>query len=449
MPRSRLSLVAAVVSLSVISPAHADGPSMIRDAEVEDTLRLLSTPIFQAGGLDPNAVSLNIILDPSLNAFVSGGQDMYFHTGLLTKVDSANQLIGVMAHETGHIVGGHLANMDNAIATSSTAMILGMAAGLAAGIAARSPEAGMALMDAGQNIALRNILAFSRGQEAAADQAGLRFLNSTQQSPNGLMEFMETLGGQELLVTTKQDPYVRTHPLTRDRIATFREAAQHSPWQNTPTRPEYQEPFLRMKAKLFAYLEPPSRTLQRYKESDTSIASRYARAIAAYRKPDLGTALPLMDGLIAERPKDPFFYEMKGQMLFENARGGEAIPLYRKATDLKPDNALMRVELAQVEIEQDDPNLLGDAITQLNKALQMDSSNAEGWNQLGLAYGKQENEGMASYAMAECALLQGRATDAAYLANRAERMLPKTGPIWLRLQDIKERAETARMQRRR
>ena len=278
MLRPRQSLVAALVSFLVISPARADGPSMIRDAEVEDTLRLLSTPIFQAGGLDPNAVSLNIILDPTLNAFVSGGQDMFLHTGLLTRVDSANQLIGVMAHETGHIVGGHLSNMDNAVATSSTAMILGMAAGLAAGIAARSSDAGMALMDAGQNIAMRNILAFSRGQEASADQAGLRFLEATHQSPKGLLEFMETLSNQELLVTTKQDPYVRTHPLTRDRIATFRDAAQRAPWQNAPTRPEYEEPFRRMKAKLFAYLEPPNRTFLRYRESDTSIEGRYARA---------------------------------------------------------------------------------------------------------------------------------------------------------------------------
>ncbi len=255
---------------------------------------------------------------------------------------------------------------------------------------------------------------------------------------------MELLGDQELMVSVKQDPYVRTHPLTRDRVAAIREAVQHSKWTDQPSPPEYAEPFRRMRAKLYAYLEPPIRTFQRFKATDTSIEARYARAIAAYRKPDLGTALPLMDGLIAERPKDPYFYEMKAQILFENAQGSEALPLYKKAVELLPNNALLRIELAQAQIEQDDPAMLVEAESNLNTALDKEPLNATGWKQLGIVYGKKGDEGMASYAMAEDALLEGRPVDASFLANKAERMLPKGGPIWLRLQDVKERAESAR-----
>ena len=442
-------LIAVLLIVRPVYEARAAdaSPNFIRDAEAENTLRMLATPIFQAAGLDPQAVTLNIILDPSLNAFVAGGQNMFFHTGLLTRVETPRQLIGVIAHETGHIAGGHLSRMENTISDTMPVAILGVLLGAAVGAASGRGEAATAIALGSQDIATRNILSFSRMQEASADQAGIKFLDMTQQSARGMLEFMELLGDQELLISIKQDPYVRTHPLTRDRVAAFREAVQKSPWSDQPTRPEFEEPFRRMRAKLFAYLQPPIRTFQRYKETDTAIDARYARAIAAYRKPDLNMALPLMDGLIAERPADPYFYEMKAQMLFENARGGESIPVYKQAVALLPENALIRIELAQAEVEQDDPVLLADAETNLTSALEKERENAEGWRQLGIVYGKKGDEGMASYAMAEDALLEGRPKDAIYLANKAERLLKKGGPIWLRLQDIKERAEAARRDR--
>ena len=431
------------------SRAANSAPRFIRDAEVENTIRMMATPIFQAAGLNPDAITLNIILDPTLNAFVSGGQNMFFHTGLLIRVENPSQLIGVIAHETGHIAGGHLARMENTVNDTMPAAILGALLGVAVGAASGRGDAGAAIALGSQDIAMRNILSFSRMQESSADQAGLRFLDLTHQSPKGMLEFMELLGDQELLVSIKQDPYVRTHPLTRDRVAAIREAVQNSKWTEQPTRPEYVEPFRRMRAKLYAFIEAPIRTFQRYKENDTSIEARYARAIAAYRKPDLNMALPLMDGLIAERPQDPYFYEMKAQILFENQRGGEAIPLYRKAAALLPDNALIRVELAQSEIESDDAGLLADAEKNLTTALDQEPGNATGWTQLGIVYGKKGDEGMASYAMAEDAMLEGRPDAASFLANKAERMLPKGGTVWLRLQDLKDRADFARREMKR
>ncbi|CAA7625621.1 putative Zn-dependent protease [Candidatus Terasakiella magnetica] len=414
--------------------------NFIRDAEVENTIRVFGTPLFQAAGLDPDAIRILLIVDPSLNAFVAGGQNLFFHTGLLVRSEHPGQLIGVMAHETGHIAGGHLIRGRDAMANASTEAIIAMLLGAAAGVATKQGDAAGAIMMGGQDIAMRSLLAFTRSQEQQADQMGLRFLEASHESGKGLLEFFEILGDQELLISARQDPYVRTHPLTRDRVSFVREQVGKSPYTNTPWSPEWVEMHKRMRAKLFAFLEPPVRTLQRYKETDTGIDARYARAVAYYRKPDLPNALALIDGLIKERPKDPYFWELKGQMLFENGRGREAVEPYKKAVGFLPDNALLRVELAQTEIESDDPALLQDAVIHLTAAVHHAPEDSFAWQQLAIAYGKDGKEGMASYALAEHFMLTGKLPEASYHANKAEQLLGKTGPIWLRLQDIKEQA---------
>ena len=441
----RIILLATLFLALPASASFADDqPSFIRDAEIENTIRAYSTPLFQAAGLDPNAVSIHILVDPTLNAFVTGGQNLFLHTGLLLRAENASQVIGVIAHETGHMAGGHVVRMQGELGTASTEAIVAMLLGAAVGAASGRGDVGSALAMGGQSMVERDILAYSRENEAAADQAGLKFLDATHQSARGMLEFMEILGDQELLVTTEQDPYVRTHPLTRDRVVFIQDWVEHSKWSDQPIRPEYAEMFQRMQAKLYAFLEPPMRTLRRYRANDTSIAARYARAIAYYRKPDLTKALPLIDGLIAERPDDPYFPELKGQMLFENARGGEAVAPYRRAAQLLPGSALIRIELGQVEVEQNDPSLLKDAVTNLSAGVTSEPGNPDGWRLLGIAYGRAGNEGMASYALAEEALLEGRRADANYLAVKAERLLPRGGPIWLRIQDIKDRAAQRR-----
>ncbi|MGE5475494.1 MAG: M48 family metalloprotease [Bacteroidales bacterium] len=451
---TRLFLLATLVLAlaAPASPASAQQTakrSFIRDAEVENTIRAYATPLFQAAGLDPEAVRIHLLVDPSLNAFVAGGQNMFFHTGLLVRSERPSQLIGVIAHETGHIAGGHLIRIQDAVGSAQTEALMGMLLGAALGAASGRGDVGAAVMMGSQEVAMRNLMSFSRTQEGSADQAGLSFLESTGQSAKGLQEFFDILGDQELLVAARQDPYVRTHPLTRDRVANVRDFVAKSRYSAVPDRPEFVEMHRRMRAKLFAFLEPPVRTYQRYKESDNSIEARYARAIASYRKPDMDTALPLIDGLLAERPRDPYFWELKGQMLFENGRGGEALEPYRKAVELLPSSALLRVGLAQVEVEQEDPSLLADAKAQLNKALQSEPDSHSAWRLLAIAHGRLGEEGMAAYAMAEQTLLEGKLTDAAYHAGKAERLLPRSGAVWLRIQDIKERASQVKEQRER
>ncbi|MBI5162986.1 MAG: M48 family metalloprotease [Magnetospirillum sp.] len=445
-------VILTILVLALAAPPSYAAPqrrSFIRDAEVENTIRAYATPLFEAAGLDPKAVRLHLLVDPSLNAFVAGGQNLFVHTGLLIRSENAAQVIGVIAHETGHIAGGHLARVQDAVSNASTEAIIAMLLGAAVGAASGRGDAAGAIMMGGQELAMRNILTHTRMEESSADQAATKYLDATKQSAKGLLEFFEILGDQELLVAARQDPYVRTHPLTRDRVAYIRSHVEASPFSTAGLRPGFAEMHRRMRAKLFAYVEPPSRTHQRYKETDRSIEARYARAVAAYRKPDLDTALTLIDGLIAERPNDPYFHELKGQMLFENGRGGDALPSYRRSVDLLPDNALLHAELAQVEIEQEDPALLDDAITHLNRSLADEPDSSMSWRLLSIAYGRQDNEGMASYAMAEQALLEGRLPEAYFHIGKAERLLPRTGTIFLRIQDIKERAAQVKDDRKR
>ncbi|MGE5505521.1 MAG: M48 family metalloprotease [Actinomycetota bacterium] len=416
---------------------------------MENTIRTYATPLFQAAGLDPEAVRIHLLVDNTLNAFVAGGQNMFFHTGLLIRTESPSQLIGVIAHETGHIAGGHLIRAQDAASNISTEALIGMLLGAAAGAASGRGEVIGATMLGANQIAMRSMLAFTRSQEQQADQMAIRFLDATHQSAQGMLQFFDILGDQELLVAARQDPYVRTHPLTRDRVAFVREQVEHSRWNDQPTPPQWTEMHRRMRAKLFAFLEPPVRTFQRYKDTDASIEARYARAIALYRKPDIEAAVEAIDALIKERPKDPYFWELKGQMLYENGRGAEAIAPYRRAVELLPDNALLLSELGTCEVEIEDPALLKDAEKNLSIAVQREPDDAMTWQRLGTAFSRDGNEGMASYAMAEHLLLLGKLSEADYHAGRAEQLLGKTGPIWLRIQDIKEAAAQAREDRKR
>lgn len=431
-----------------ISAGEADAVGFIRDTEVENSIRAFETPLLEAAGLDPSAFEVHIVNEKSLNAFVAGGQKMFIHTGLILRAQSANQLIGVMSHETGHIAGGHLARLQQAFEDASNEAIIATVLGVAAGVLAKRSDVGMGVMMGGQDVALKNLLTFSRGQESAADQAGATYLLKTQQSPRGIMEFMEILAQQELWVVERQDPYVRTHPVSQERISFLREQVEKSPYADVPVRPEYAQMFRRMQAKLYAFMEPPVRTLAKYKADDTSVEARMARSIAYYKKPDLANALPLIDGLIAEYPKDAYFYELKGQFLFENGRIAEAKDALVAAARLMPDAPLIVTSLAQAQIEMNDDTLLPDATRNLNQALSKEKDNAMAWRLLSVAYGRQGNQGMTAYAMAEHALLTGNLSEAAYHAEHAEKLLPRGSPPWLAVQDMKSNIESKRAKKK-
>ena len=416
--------------------AAAQKRTFIRDAEIENTIRQFATPVFQVAGLDPSAIEIYLVKDSQINAFVAGGQKLFLYTGLLMKVEHAGQLIGVIAHETGHIAGGHLSQTQEALRNSTAQQILATVIGAAAGVASGRADVGGAIILGGQSAAQGSFLHYSRTQEGAADAAATRFLDASGQSSRGMLEFLQSLADQELLSARHQDPYLLTHPLTSDRISAIGNHVANSRYSDNPIPPAFAEMFDRMKAKLQAFLDPPARTLRQYKEDDKSVAARYARAVAYYRIPELDKALPLIDGLIAEEPQNPFFYELKGQMLFENARVTEALEPYRMAVKLVPRSSLIRVQLARVELESNDPALLDDAIENLSMAVKTEPDVPTLWRNLAIAYGRKGDMANSALAMAEEAYYRGNKRDARFHAGKAKDMLPTGSPGALRADDI-------------
>ena len=436
MSAIRTFLIALLLCLVAVRTALADDDlSYIRDAEIESTLRTFYNPIFKAARVDPNAVHVYIVNDPELNSFVAGGQNIFINTGTIMRSESPNQLIGIVAHETGHIADGHLARFDREMHDASIKGIIAMAVGVGMAFLGHAPGAAGAAAAAGEDVGLRSFLNFSVTQEASADRAALRFLDATHQSSRGLLQFFEILQQEERLEGIQEIPYLRTHPLTSERIETVREHVESSPYSNNPDPPDWIELHKRMKAKLIAFLDPPAEVLQRYPASDISAAARYADAIAYYRIPDLGKALNLINGLIAAEPKNPYFDELKGQMLFENGHVQDALEPYRMAVKLAPDVVLLRVELAQVELETQDLALTRDALVNLQSAATYENENPDLWRYMAIAYGRLGNKGETALAQAEGAMANGDQPMAKHEAAEAVELLPP-GPSRMHAEDI-------------
>ncbi len=430
------------VSLCPLS-AQAQGRKTIRDAEIENIIRAYSTPLFQSAGLSPSAVDIILIDDPSLNAFVAGGQNIFIHTGLLMRADKAEQVIGVIAHETGHIVGGHIAARINEMREASKSMLVTYLLGIGAAIVTGRGEIAAATISGGSDIALKSVLSYTRGQEQAADQAATRLLQATGQNPEGLLEFMEILGGQEALLSINQDPYLRTHPVTRERITFLKHALEESPYRGQPPSQEYERLHARTRAKLIGFLRPQSQVFREYPRQDTSLEARYAHAIAYYRSADMDRALPLVNGLIEEHPDDPYFHELKGQMLFEQGRMLESLPHLETAARLLPDSPTIKLLLSQVLIEMNDPQRDQQAIDNLRRVVQAEPSNAFAWRLAATAYGRQGDKGMLSLAMAEAALARRKYPEAKVHSKRALDILPSGSPSWIRADDVFNASERA------
>ena len=346
----------ALAPLRAASAQQGQRLSLIRDAEIESTIRTFVTPIWRAAGLNADALSIMIVQDGSLNAFVAGGQRIFLNTGLLMRTQRPNQLIGILAHETGHVSGGHLARQQEELKNLSTLQILEAILGAGALVGGATSGSGVGRggpTGAGSTPVPGSLLAFLRytqTQESSADQAAITFLERSHQSPKGTVEFLQILERQERLAISRRDPYLTTHPLTPDRITAFEQAVANSPYTNTPDSPRNIELHQRMVAKLLGFTSPDS-AMQRYTEGDRAVPARYARAIALYRKGSLGSALLTIDGLLKEAPNDPYFHELRGQMLFENGRAAESIASYRRAVQLLPGIGIIKIDFARALLE--------------------------------------------------------------------------------------------------
>ncbi|MCX8502086.1 MAG: M48 family metalloprotease [Alphaproteobacteria bacterium] len=428
--------------LVLAPPARAEGMGILRDTEIEEDIRSLATPIWKAANLDPKAVKIILVNDDSVNAFVAAGQNLFLNSGLLLRVENVGQLVGVIAHETGHMAGGHLLRRGAAESAATFTSFMGLLLGGVAGVISKNSSAVLAGATAGPALGQRQFYAFSRGIEASADNAGLGFLEKSRQSSAGFLQFMEILQSMETLGGNTSDPYLLTHPLSTERVGLVRNFVDHSPFTQVPSSPEEVEIFARIRGKLAAFLGAPTAVLRNYPEGRNDLEARYARSIALLRIPDLDRGLREINGLLKDYPKDPYFWELQGQMLFLNGRVSEALPAYRNSVKFKPDAPLIRIDLARVMLETGDDSLLGEAIDHLQQASLIEPAMPSLWYNLGIAYGRKGDIGHAEASLAAAANLENRSADAKYHAEKALKLLPKDrgkDPARQRSQDIIDR----------
>lgn len=441
-----LALATAGQSLPAAAQTAEPKLSIIRDAEIEQLLREYTQPVFRAAGINAGAVKIILVGDRSYNAFVANGQKIFVNVGAIMDSKTPNELIGVLAHETGHIAGGHLARQRQELAKAQILAVAGMLMGAGAVVAqARSGPYGrvgsdgagmMGAMLGPQELIRRSLLAYQRGEEQAADRAAVTYLTKTGQSARGLLTTLERFQNDSLFKTSQIDPYLQSHPLPSERISSLESAAKASPTFNVKDPAALQARHDLARGKLFGFMGGASEVARRYPISDNSLAARYARAIAVYRQGRLDQALPQIDALIAAEPNNPYFQELKGQTLMESGRAGQSLPYLRRAVALAPNALPIKVLLGHALIGTGYPADAIEATHLLAQAVQREDDYAEAWQYLAMAYERRGDTPNAQLAAAQSLFLQGNYVAARTQADRAQKQFARGTPGWLKADDI-------------
>jgi predicted Zn-dependent protease len=426
--------------------AHAqEALPILRDTETEQLLRDYSKPILRVAGLEKQNIQVTIINQPVFNAFVADGRRIFVNHGALLQSETPNQIIGVLAHETGHLAGGHLARLREELARAQTQMIIALLLGagaIAAGARSASngntglADAGAAALSGPQNLILRSLLSYQRAQEESADRAGVKFLTATGQSAKGMYETFKRFANDSLFAAHGADPYYQSHPVPAERVAALEEIAHTSPYWDKKDDPALQLRHDMMRAKISGFLERQDTVYRRYPLSDNSLPARYAHAIATYLHGDLRNALTQIDALIQVQPNNPYFYELRGQALLEGGRPTEAIAPLRKAVTLSNNAPLIEMLLGQALVATDNKAYTEEAIAILRAAISRESEAPLGYTQLAMAYGKKGDLAEADLASAQAAFLRGDNKTARELASRAKTRFAVGSPGWVKADDI-------------
>ena len=440
--------IATVGVVPSVKPAQAQdevtrGLPLIRDTEIEQLLREYAQPILKAAGLAKQNVRVVILSDRAFNAFVMDGRHIFINAGALFDAKTPNEIIGVFAHETGHLAGGHLLRLREQLAQAQTASIIAMlasvgamVAGARSGASAGGGNVGGAAIMAPQAAIMRTLLSYVRTQEDQADHAGVKFMNATGQSPKGMVELFKRLTSESLFNTRYIDPYMQSHPMPADRVAALEVLAKASPYWDRKDSPELQLRHDMMRAKLIGFLDQPDTVARRYPLGDHSLPARYARAISTYRHSDLRLALTQIDELIQSQPNNPYFYELKGQALLEGGRAAEAVAPLRHAVQLSQGAPLIEIMLGQALIGTNNKAFAEEAVELLRNAINREPDTPEAFSQLAMAYGRKGDLAQADLASAQAAFTRGDLKTARQLANRAKTRLPVGSPAWVRADDI-------------
>ena len=423
-------LLLCLITFSTLVSAN-----IIRDAEIENFLEEISHPIFSEANLNLNSVDIYIFNDKSINAFVACGQKIFVNTGLIQSFETPSMLRGVMAHETGHIAGGHLARSDEALERAQTPMIVGLLLGIGAAIAGDG-DAAQALLLGSQQIAQGMVAKYSRSQESAADQAAIRYLEGIKKSSNGMLEVLYKFANQEALSSNRQSVRVRSHPISRDRIRSLEQKVNKSQFINERDNEKILFQYKMIQAKLDGFLNNPNDVIRKAKKDSSLIFNKYSLAVAYYRKALLKESLSALNEMINQYPNNPWFYELKGQVLYESGKIRESIIPYRKSLSISPNEPLLMVALATALNALENKSNAIEAISLLKKSLMHDQKNTQTWFQLAISYSRINDIGNAELASAERHFLTGNVKMASFHAKKSLKYNKNSSISKLRAQDI-------------
>lgn len=430
-----MALILATTSGQALAQQQDSGPSILRDSETELLFKDVARPLIKGAGLDENSVQIVLLNDPEINAFVDQGQIVYVQSGLIEAADNVNQLQGVIAHELGHVAGGHSIRLQEGAKTATGISLATLVLGALA-IAAGAGDAAMGLMMAGQQAAMGSFLAFTRTQEATADASAVKTLHAAGISGKGMLDFFAKLQNEEYrLAIYAKDSYDRTHPLSSERIAALEQSFKSDPAWKNPMDPALQARFLRVKAKLLGFINPKQAVIK-YPESDQSVPAHYARAYAYHMGGYPDKANAEADALLAKDPHDPFFLELKGQILLENGKPKEALAPLREATQRSGKMPLIAAMLGHALVATEDPKNYPEAKLVLKEAVNKDNQDPFAWYQLGIIYDQEGDSGRAALATAERSNLENNPKLALASAQMAMKAIPPNTPDFLRAQDI-------------
>ena len=439
-----IATAAAITLTPMAASAQQGGIRLLRDAEIEQLLRDYTRPILRAAGMEKQNIQIVIINNPSFNAFVADGRRIFVNHGALMQSQTPNQLIGVLAHETGHLAGGHLSKLRQRLAEAQTSMIVAMLLGvgaMAAGARGGSTNnsmgnVGAAAIAAPQAMLMNTMLAYQRQHEENADRAGVNFLNKTGQSSKGMYETFQRFSSDSLFASRGSDPYMQSHPMPRERVAALEGFAKSSPYWDKKDDPALVLRHELMRAKTAGFMEQRDTVLRRYPPSDTSLPAQYARAIATYRHGDLSVAIAQIDALIKAQPANPYFYELRGQALLEGGKPNDAIAPLRRAVQLAGNAPLIEMMLGQALVASDNKAYTDEAIRILKGAIAREGEAPAGYQQLAMAYGRKGELAEADLASAQAAFLRGDNKTARDLASRAKARFAVGTPGWVKADDI-------------
>ena len=423
-------LLLCLITFSTLVSAN-----IIRDAEIENFLEEISHPIFSEANLNLNSVDIYVFNDSSINAFVACGQKIFVNTGLIQSFETPSMLRGVMAHETGHIAGGHLARSDEALERAQTPMIVGLLLGIGAAIAGDG-DAAQALLLGSQQIAQGMVAKYSRSQESAADQAAIKYLEGIKKSSNGMLEVLYKFANQEALSSNRQSVRVRSHPISRDRIRSLEQKVNKSQFINERDNEKILFQYKMIQAKLDGFLNNPNDVIRKAKKDSSLIFNKYSLAVAYYRKALLKESLSALNEMINQYPNNPWFYELKGQVLYESGKIRESIIPYRKSLSISPNEPLLMVALATALNALENKNNAIEAISLLKKSLMHDQKNTQTWFQLAISYSRINDIGNAELASAERHFLTGNVKMASFHAKKSLKYNKNSSISKLRAQDI-------------